>query len=81
MPDFDFDAFNHDNYDENGQPYNENGHTYQHHGNGQEQIMADVTTSEDSMTTDVIEERIPEVVAEAPAAETVNLSSEEVDKW
>ena len=65
MPDFDFDAFNHDNYEENGRPYNDEAGV--------------VEIAEVRETFVAVHE--PAAVAEIPAAEPVNLSREEVDKW
>lgn len=72
MPDFDFDAFNHDNYDENGNAYHENG-------NGVEsETLAEANTTVETL---VEEAPAPVAVAEAEVTSPVNLSSEEVDKW
>src|SRR5689334_8099473 len=76
MPDFDFDAFNHDNYDENGNAYSENGHSE----NGHTEVPVQVEAEEVTETfAETIEQ--PAVLAELPTAAPVNLSSEEVDKW
>lgn len=65
MPDFDFDAYNHDYSREDEQD-----------GEG---LEGSVSSSID--TIDVIEEREPEVVAAAEATPAAAASTEEVDKW
>lgn len=65
MPDFDFDAFNHDNYDENG-VYVEGGEPVA--------VEAEVAETLAVATPETVE-------AELPISAPVNLSSEEVDKW
>ncbi|MCP9752019.1 DUF3276 family protein [Ferruginibacter sp. HRS2-29] len=71
MPDFDFDAFNHDNpYDEEGQPYNpEAASSY----------IAPVASAE--VAAPVVEEVAPVKEEEVPAPPQDNGSTEEVDKW
>jgi hypothetical protein len=82
MPDFDFDAFNHD---ENPDEYNNNGHTGNANNNGSE-----IHTDEAVAITETVAEKVNEVegVVEPvamPEAETNNIptasSQEEVDKW
>ena len=76
MPDFDFDAFNHDNYEENGNGYHENGHSE----NGIENVAEAVAVEEVTESTVVAEEE-PAFIAPVQVSEPVNLSTEEVDKW
>lgn len=78
MPDFDFDAFNHDNYEEN-----------QAEGSGEETVATAEPVAEVAEVAEVVEISEPQQVIEHPAvAATVahevvtnNLSTEEVDKW
>ena len=76
MPDFDFDAFNHDNYEENGNGFHENGHSE----NGIENVAEAVAVEEVTETIAVAEEE-PAFIAPVQVSEPVNLSTEEVDKW
>jgi Protein of unknown function (DUF3276) len=75
MPNFDFDAFNHDEVEneggENGRERNENGE------NGRE---AEVEVTPVAVAAEVVSTPVAEVeVEETPAANTS--STEEVDKW
>jgi hypothetical protein len=89
MPDFDFDAFNHDNYEENGSGYHENGqgengrgeNGYSENGHSEVPVLPVQVEAEEVAETfaETIEQ--PAVLAEVPATAPVNLSSEEVDKW
>jgi len=72
MPDFDFDAFNHDNpYDEDGQPYNPEA------GASNSSYIAPVASAEVAAPV----EEVAPVKEEAPAPPQDNGSTEEVDKW
>ena len=71
MPDFDFDAFNHDNYEE---------------GNGEGVVNTPEETvgSEETLIVAVVEQAEPLHTIEAPIINEVsvnNHSTEEVDKW
>ena len=65
MPDFDFDAFNHDNYEENNQPQ-------------QIEAVAEVEAEAETETAKLTTPVLDEVMVSAPST---NHSSEEVDKW
>jgi hypothetical protein len=70
MPDFDFDAFNHDEIHEEG-----------HHDNGASQatdpLVAEATEEKTAAAAPVAEVSVPEAEISTPAEK----SSEEVDKW
>ena len=76
MPDFDFDAFNHDNYEEN-------------QVEGSTEVSNEEVAASPEPVAEVVEVAEPELIKEyTPVAETVshevvtnNLSTEEVDKW
>lgn len=71
MPDFDFDAFNHDDYDGEG-----NGETEQ------QPTAENVTVAEVAeVSTPVAEETTTAPVEETASAPVENGSTEEVDKW
>lgn len=77
MPDFDFDAFNHE-YDEEGGEGQEGGY-----GGGYSQPVAAPSAEVEAVETPVAE--APELSPEAPSTpstpEADNGASEEVDKW
>ncbi len=72
MPDFDFDAFNHDDYDGEG-----NGETEQQQPTAENVTVAQVA----EVSTPVAEETTAAPVEEAASAPVENGSTEEVDKW
>jgi hypothetical protein len=70
MPDFDFDAFNHDNYEENG------------HSAAETVSMTAEILDGAEMTPQVMGTKLEEVVAEPETiTATAAHSTEEVDKW
>lgn len=76
MPDFDFDAFNHE--------YSEDGEGGYVPNNANAEIATESVVAETASQTVVAEVAVPEVtIAEEVVAETTasNLSTEEVDKW
>ncbi|WP_207493751.1 DUF3276 family protein [Aridibaculum aurantiacum] len=73
MPDFDFDAFNHD--------YDENGNGYAEGTNGYHESVAEVAAEVEEVVETIAVSSHSAAVAEVPVSEPVNLSSEEVDKW
>ena len=84
MPDFDFDAFNHDNYDENGSS-NGVGHAEEGATVSDETaaITAEETDNTPTASAPVAEERMDAApVAQTQSEPVVNdHSTEEVDKW
>ena len=70
MPDFDFDAFNHDNYEEGGAPVTEGT------------VIAEPEVAEEKVvdTVEEVKEETP-VVAPVQASTGENGSTEHVDKW
>ena len=79
MPDFDFDAFNHDNYDDGNN--GENGIAPAEQSNGTLEQSADIVETVETLETPellIVEEKLPEP---SPASTTLNHSTEEVDKW
>ena len=76
MPDFDFDAFNHDNYDEN-QHNTEAPAEVSNLSDGTLEETAEIAESLETPELLSVEAAIPEV---EPVAVT-NHSNEEVDKW
>ena len=81
MPDFDFDAFNHDNYDENVS--GENGVATTEHSNGSLEQTAEISDIVEKLETPellAVETEIPEISTNTTTT-TINHSTEEVDKW
>ncbi len=80
MPDFDFDAFNHDNYEENNnaiQPIaSETDETSEIGATAQIEEVAEVEEAPEEMNTVAAP-----VFTEVEAASSINHSTEEVDKW
>jgi hypothetical protein len=84
MPDFDFDAFNHDNYEENGATFTEVSETGE-----LDEVSSLTVTSPEAASVVVVEEEdqerlVPEVVVafnETSSAPVASHSTEEVDKW
>ena len=78
MPDFDFDAFNHDNYEEN-QVEGSTGVSTEDEVRGQEPVaeLAEVEVTE----AEPIKEYVPVVETASQEVVANNLSTEEVDKW
>jgi hypothetical protein len=83
MPDFDFDAFNHDNYEENGG----NGVAHSEDGVSAPVAEAQSTVSETREEAEVPQVEEERLVASVPVAQAEaepvvdNHSTEEVDKW
>jgi hypothetical protein len=81
MPDFDFDAFNHEYNDAEG---GEGGHTESNHSEAEVPAMVAVaadTEIEAVEETPVVSINEPSVAPAADASGGSNLASEEVDKW
>jgi hypothetical protein len=84
MPDFDFDAFNHDNYEEHG---GGNGFTHAEDGVATPSAETQSPISEGSEQTEAPQVQEERLDAAAPVAQTEaepvvdNHSTEEVDKW
>jgi hypothetical protein len=77
MPDFDFDAFNHDDAPSSGDgEYSNNNHEVSESSNG-----SAVTAAAPVEEAPAPAPTAPEVVAEVPATSGDNLANEEVDKW
>lgn len=75
MPDFDFDAFNHE-YDEEGGEGHEGGY-----GGGYSQPVAAPSATVEAADTHVEEAPAPEAPSTPSTPEADNGASEEVDKW
>ncbi len=86
MPDFDFDAFNHDEYEMNGNGYHQNA------ANSEEVVevanIVEPTVAE--VVSDIAESVIEETITPVPVVETIsttiqptadNGSTEEAEKW
>ena len=86
MPDFDFDAFNHDNVNESE---GEGEHRSGDHHTGQHSEVNDAPVSEDKEitgesteeTSNHASEHVPTPSPESSATTTPNHNDEEVDKW
>ena len=76
MPDFDFDAFNHDNYEENNNNNNNNNNNTQPVA---ETELAEETASVSTPPASVAPPQFTEVADASPV--NANHSTEEVDKW
>lgn len=91
MPDFDFDAFNHDNYDENGAPYVAGQAENEVSASGDEIASTETggalpvgafEPAENSTTIQVETETVTETPLASVASPVQNdHSTEEVDKW
>src|ERR1700743_3723084 len=78
MPDFDFDAYNHDTL-----PENEGGHDgaiHHHEGAVHHDTVHHDTIADSSVADDIIEE-VTHKPAPTPSAPTATTTGEEVDKW
>ena len=80
MPDFDFDAFNHEYNESDGEYIPENGTT-----TNVEPKTEPITESVSEVETAIIETPIVEapnaIIPNTDEASAANLASEEVDKW
>ncbi len=80
MPDFDFDAFNHDNYDENVSGENEVAATEISNSSlEQTDEISDIVEKLETPELLAVETEIPEIATNTTT--TINHSTEEVDKW
>jgi hypothetical protein len=86
MPDFDFDAFNHDedgNYspEEQGNNQSENHTTLEHVSVVSSEVKTTVIETEPDIDPSTITEKVPLAARDSHASQGDNLSGEEVDKW